>query len=221
MADIRTTGILDTFQRADESPLSFGGKWGQAVTGPAFTYEEQLILNLQTAKGEIVGSGAVNWTSRWLPLTLTGDDIEVWGQFDSGIEADQRIGLALWENEGGNFSAVNGYLFQLKASSPGVAVAHMYRQDSGVETLMQTVTDDFFFNDAFYLMRVTATHVESWFSNDGGANWTIMNQVANTAYRSNLQLNLNTFSGLSDPGWSEFGGGIPTEAAAPQIMRYR
>jgi hypothetical protein len=135
-----TTGILDDFNRADENPLSFGGKWA-ARAGTASDSQLQIISNV-VAWG--AAAGALG--SRYWADSTFGPDCEVYATVTtlSGTAADYvRMWLRL-DTPGA--SAENGYMMQWSNDANGCRIFKENTRESYTQ-LAQAAAARFTTND--------------------------------------------------------------------------
>ncbi|HVE35373.1 MAG TPA: hypothetical protein VNC18_17540 [Gemmatimonadaceae bacterium] len=203
MADIRTTPELTLFPQANENPLSGGGDWAQV---DSVDYPLQLQCVNHQAQGDDVFFRDV-FSSRWTPLSLTGD-IQVWGLATANIDVNQSYSLRLFANTGGAGGVLDGYIVNFTAGSP-VHGALLFRMDNGTATQIDVAgSSQFIAADTLFLLQTVGTHVQTYYSHDAGQNWTLLNDVVDNTYRSNLALVLVTINSTSFPHWGQFGGGL-------------
>jgi hypothetical protein len=104
-----TTSILDDFNRANENPLSFGGKW----SGPYLIgfLQFQVISNQADPGGGTAGN--------WWNVKKFGPDCEVYLDVVTAptVSGDQFAIIARSVNPGGSTSAIDGYALQYTAGS--------------------------------------------------------------------------------------------------------
>lgn len=208
MADIRTTGVLDDFNRPDESPLSDGGKWSQTDSGigPA------LVLHNH---GATHVSPGVTGSSYWNVFTTDGD-MEVWGVGTGGGAPGIAWALDMVTQPGGG-STADGYRFRMEQSTGGTASV-LYRFTNAGFT--QLASSSGWGSGGMMLIRRVGNNIECWDSTDGGSTWTNDITVTDTTYMTGMYVGCgirdNSGSQLLD--WTSIGGGAPV-TFVPQIYR--
>lgn len=204
MADIRTTGMLDDFERPNETPIQapwlFAGfsattanlVGGRFQGGPGDT---QYIF-----QGE--GSG---------PFDVSQEDIEVWGQVGPGADLTEALRIG-WFTTGGSgimLIIINGL---------GPVVWNIRSYSSGGFSTVQSVEHAFPLGSPhdYVLMQIRAGVLRTYVSHDSGDNWTgPINNIG--ASGSGLYPMLGTSSDDGgNPSWMAFGG---KEEDIPQIYR--
>lgn len=119
MPSFPTTPVLDDFNRADEHPLNFGGRWGASLSGDG-------------AEERVIGNRAGIWNSGTGQLwqdALFGPDCEVY--YDLPV-AGTSFFHQLWLRVTSPGSSYNGYLFL--ATVDGGLANTFNRIDAGVST---------------------------------------------------------------------------------------
>ena len=202
MTDIRTTPELDNFGRADENPLSDGGRWAQVST-PGYGPQLQVVSHEAIGQGT---SGLTVYSNYWTPAAFSGD-VEVWGLCAGFCDLNDSYSLALWTGVGGADSDISGYVVNWSTSF-GSSV-YLYRQDSGVNTLLDAPgTIPFPVAGDYVLLRTNGTSVETYQSLDGAATWQLKATAVDNTYRTNLSLTPRILShASSSPGYAGVGGG--------------
>lgn len=212
MADIRQdTGIKDTFERADEDPLSGGGNWAQTDTASWY-----LRLQNDTATSR---AGIDIGNSYWTPDTYDGDEAECWGCCEGGGASGIRWGVGLFTSVGGS-NQQDGYLFSLANAAVG-GYYDLHRMLNGaLGTLLANGGDPPVANPGILLIRRNGNDVEGWLSEDNGATWTMHLSATDTTHMTGFSLGLRITdeSGTSLLGFTCFGGGGHTNR--PQIYRW-
>jgi peptidoglycan/xylan/chitin deacetylase (PgdA/CDA1 family) len=158
------TPILDSFNRANENPLSGGGNWSALSSGGA-----QLLNNA------VASSGAGTTTSGW-KASYTGD-----------IEARATV-LISTDNAGLMANAtlngsgqLSGYLWQWQgANSP--ATFALYREDANVFTTLATFAGFSLDPGDQLALRVIGDSVQGWVYHLGS--WQQVASATDTTYRT-------------------------------------
>jgi hypothetical protein len=207
MADMRTTGFLDDFQRPNEDPLSFGGRWELLV------YDGVHNLKLDGFRVELFEtSGGSSQASAWTYESFAGD-VEVWGL--AAPEADLREGLRLYLHMTQPYgkTGVNeysGYRAEFGVPIIGSAFVDIVRFDNGDPTGLAEVNGDWGHlvdEESIPLLRTVGDQVELWHSADSGQTWTLQLSATDPTYRFGY-LGLGTAQDDDNPGWLGFGGGL-------------
>lgn len=208
MADIRQTPELDDLLRADETPLSDGGKWDKAMSTSS-----GLLLNNNTIKPW--GPGDATYFYDDGPYN---GNCEVWGEtWDAADETEAwRIGLMTEPDPAG--TTVDGYLVLWIVGIGGAGpILRKYTNNSFTEVATGTSTGA---NGGLFLTRILGDDIQLWQSLDGGANWTMNLSYTDTTYRTALYpcLGISSDDGTG-PGWISFGGGQLGGGWMPQYTR--
>lgn len=211
-----TTPLLDDMMRGDEDPLSDGGNWDQV---DPVDYPDQLQLKSGRAKGfPTLGSGV--WTSRWMPLTLSGD-MQLWAIPYQTPTVGWESSLRLLGNTGLGTSTLYGYIANQRHDGSGNATCRLYRMDNSVATLIDSQTafgiwDPF---DRTLLETKDDQVIVHWYDASTDT-WNVLNQVTDNTYRTDMKLVLAVIeSQLADAEWRTMGGGQSNTAFVPQIIR--
>lgn len=206
MADIRQTPQLDDFQGADENPLSRGGNWAEI---DSVNQTDQLILEGGAARGH-PSFVARYWADYWTPLVLTGDS-EIWGEVDETLSNFDWIGQGWLTNCPGVDAEHNGYISYIRTGG-GNNASEIYRYDdwpNGV-LLGQDIRAAFVVAGTLMLSRIEGTHIKSFASTDGGANWFSLVDVVDNTYRTGFSIHLSITGVFGNAiGWTGYGGGYP------------
>lgn len=239
MADIRTTGFLDTFVRGVppgpniEDPLSFGGRW-KHLYASAPGHLLKLESNGTTGAVELFeitgGSGqAAIWYQPY------SGDVETWA-IAAGGTADLREGLRQYLHISNlsdpdaipvsqyGYRQWTGYfidsLYGILGSGSTLYAIGAGGIDSGVTVLDSTgfVID---FGGGAGLLRTVGDQVEWWTCQSIAGepdfdNWTLRLSGTDTSWRSGY-IGIGTQQDDDNPSWQGFGGG---EILRTQIYRY-
>lgn len=215
MADIRTTGVLDDFQRPNEDPLSAGGMWANSgITA------DPLRLNNHRAD---LRAGRSLGGSYWLGGPYSGD-VEIWANPAGGGAGGIAWGLDLLKQPGAT-ATVDGYRFRQERSNSGPGIS-IYRVTNGTRTKIASGLIPGFSSGTtgrlMYARKIHATNTcEMWYTTDFGANWTLVATVVSATHVDPfyLGLSLSDNSGSGILGFAPpFGGGIPV-TWRPQMWR--
>lgn len=204
MSDVRKlTNVLDSFNRADESPLA--APWAQTDTtiGPDLA----LVSNKATHD-----SGQTFGSSYWTPGgPFNGNDAEVWALGADGGTSGISWALGLLANPGGT-NAADGYRFRLESSAIAQSW-YLYRYDNASRTTIAgPIAAD---NDHahYMLIRRNGNDVEGWAAHNSGT-WNdlaLVISATDTTYTTDfyLELGIGDNSGSQVLSWDYFGGGAP------------
>jgi len=219
MADIRTTPQLDNFFGSNEDPLSHGGLWAQ-LDATGAPHQLQRLNNAGRGK---VAFPQLFWASYWTPSTFTGD-IQMWGALDEALSNTDWCGQGMLTNLGGSGNVPNGYI-AYTVNSGGASRSEIYRYDASWNgTLLNATADqaNYSHKNTLFLFQTVGTHLEYYYSNDGGATWTQLDDIVDNTYRTSLYLNISLVGMIgNETGWISFGGGTPGAfTTQPQLMRY-
>lgn len=200
-----TSPWLDNFDRPDENPISYGGRW-QPLTAATVT-----LRGLSSNLTPVGTSGS----ARWGPLTLT--DSEVWVEVaDAMTGGSSQMSVAARTSDFG--TTWDGYILQHLAATMDMSVVTNGSLTSlgSVSGVPTPATGD------RVALVIQGTQLEAWRYSAGGV-WTKMIEKSDSTYSSGA---IGVF--LGQPGGSVtvglFGGGTPaTDArtAPPMIGRAR
>jgi hypothetical protein len=181
------TPILDSFNRANENPLSGGGNWS------AFSSNGVQLLN-----NAVASSGAGTSTSGW--KDLYAGDIEARATVlistdNAGLMAEAAL----------NGSGLSGYLWQWQgANSP--ATFALYREDANVFTTLATFNGFSLDPGDQLALRVIGNSVQGWIYHLGS--WQQVASATDTTYRTGK---IGVRARGTTPIIDDFGGG-PVQA---------
>lgn len=212
MPDIRQTGLLDDFQRADEIPLSWDGRWSPTDSGRW----GPMVLKSGTATHKIQ-TGVANDDAWWTSGPSLSGDMEVWGYGVGGGAPGVSLALGLFKDVGGSSGAeVDGYRFRMEQTTGGVFYI-LYRFDNGTATQIAGGTGG---SINLMLMRLKGNDVECWTDSTGtGLSASLILSTADPTYRTGLRLTMGCNSNSNDQltAWEGFGGGKKNRS---QIVRW-
>jgi hypothetical protein len=193
--------VLDDFNRPNENPLSWGGRWAPTDTGPWTPL--QLLSNKATHQ-----AGSLSSDSHWTAQAFDGN-AEAWGYATGGGASGIAWAVGLLR-EVGNSGAADGYRFRIEVSTGGGTYT-LRRFNDGV-TPQQPLASQSGAptgNPGYLLIRRNGSNVEGWRSADG-TTWTLAVSATDTAYTTGMHL---TF-GITDNShsqilsWDSVGGGV-------------
>ena len=212
MPDIRKTGFLDDFQRPDEDPLSWDGRWKYLFWNGL----SNLALggNVCSSANAFVNSTA---SSYWSPATFTGD-VECWGLTTGSNDLTEGLDLFLHitGTVGQGIDAVNGY--RLRWLDPiGDANFTISRFDGGGRTDLHTEIGDLATVEGAMLFRRTGDTLQGYAANSHtDPDFQLVIETSDSTYSTGF-LGLGTAQDDDNPGWAGFGGGAIRRT---QIYRY-
>lgn len=212
MADIRTTPLLDDCQRANENPLSFGGRW--AVTDYGL-WPAPMSLSNNTISPAARGTMNYYWTPEWF-----SGDVEVWGLNVDVPDLTEGYRLSLLKELGGSLQ-VDGYQLFVNFTIGNIASWEIRRYTNGVRTDLAGASGDRPTTSAPILFRLVGGVLEGWMAVDvGGTIWNKMVSVADAMYTGQFYASLGIDSDDgTGPGWGGFGAGRTTTPWMPQYIR--
>lgn len=192
-----TTPILDTATRANENPLSNGGKWG-TLTGLG-------LSDLQIISNQIVGTSAAlaNDGMYWNVATFK----------DSVAYA--TIQTLLSDTLGGVFllvrldtATLNGYAVQYDRNSlvAGNDTLIIVRLDGGAATPLSTSSMMTIAVGDSFGVTVIGNTLTSWFKSGSGL-WTQIGTATDSTYTVAGNIGINEVYNVTSPGLTNFGGG--------------
>lgn len=201
LGDIRTTPLLDDFDRPDENPLSGGGNWSKA---DASSNVIQLVGNRVTLPAQT----SILSLYQWVPQSLDGD-VEVWatlrGALDDGAAAD--LGIV---TEVGGTNQMDGYV--LRAVNTFSFAGWQIRKRTnwgGVQVLAQAgFSGGGASTGHVVLFRREGNVLQGWRSKDGGATWALEISATDSTYSAGFHIGLGfSVAVATSPSWDDFGGG--------------
>lgn len=188
-----TTPVLDDCNRANESPISFGGRWN--VLNDITLYPSVVGSKIDTNR--IISTSLPNSsTALWLPSTFS--DCEVWAECNSTqtntVAFFCRVGTPGTGTTTGYRLVVSGASFTLARITNSVATT-LSTFSLGVPGLLGRI-----------MMRAVGSRlsVNFWRSSDILQNWYEVLSAEDATYSTgSLALAMNG----SFPGFTKFGGG--------------
>lgn len=204
MADIRKSGVLDDFQRADVNPID--GNW--AKVDPGYS---TLRIDSGRAEGN-AGDSMYYWTDSG-PFA---GDCEVWGIPGPGSDLTEAWRLGLLKDVGGA-GTQDGYQQLLITGVGGIDWALRKYTNGGWETVVSVSPG---ISGAYQLLRRLDGFIEGWGSADGET-WTMAYSYEDTQYASAsfyLCMGISSDDG-GNPSWEGIGGGGIFSGWLPQQIR--
>jgi hypothetical protein len=192
MADIRVTGMVDDFERANENPAQ-----------PPWVRDYAGHVDCKIVSGNFVGTDFPPTGSQMYHQTqsFTGDTIEIWARASGNAAASDgwRIGLCTSGDP-------SGWLC-IPWDPPSANPQWLLRKyTAGSFSTVVTQTNALPGNLEYVMVRLTASDVECWLGSTDAQTWTQIISYSDSAYRSNLYMHLG-LTGI-ETEWSEMGGGL-------------
>lgn len=216
MADVRQQStIRDDFNRANEDPLSFGGKWSQTDSGIFWP----LVVKSNEATHKAFQASS---DSYWNSESFDNNEAELWAYATGGQASGVAWALGLFKDVGGS-NAIDGYRFRIEVASAGAAY-RLYRFANGTGTTIDSPATAAPSGGAYMLMRRNGNDVEGWAAPTGlGTSWSdlaLVCSATDTTYTTGLYLTLGIRDNSASQilGFDYFGGGgsVPFR---PQFIR--
>lgn len=225
MADIRVTGYLDDFNRANEDPLDGVNNTEWALSG-LVTQKLRLVTNAVTLKAS-QSSGDMYWTVR----TYNEDVIEVWGIATGGNAAGIAWALDLWVSSSitGGSGVIDGYRVRQEVSTGGGSII-LYRVTNGSTTSLQNSRTTYgiagftsgISSPCLLYRHTQSTNLhEAFFANSPYTSWTQAINYTESTWSGpfNIGIGLTDNSASSLHGWAGIGGGVRVPTWKPHIIR--
>jgi hypothetical protein len=160
---------LDSFNRANENPLSDGGRWSNGVIGPG-------ELGLRVISNVLACSKTSTCTA-WRSNAQNGPDAESWARVAILPGAGNAIRLYVRVQAPGS-SAVDGYMLRTNQRS-AVDQVFLERIDNGVLSTRLAINQELALGDTL-LLRAQGSTLEAWRYN--GSVWTRIGVVGDSTY---------------------------------------
>jgi hypothetical protein len=215
VADIRkSTAPIDDFERAPESPLSFGGQW--ALTDSVWSQGLQTKLTGGSMRAVEPAAGSKFGSSYWIPLVMDGDDAEFWAHATGGNYPGIRWEVGLVSSPGGS-SAFDGYTYRRDVTTAGGST-FLRKWTNGVGTNLVSAGPHGT-SGTLMMIRRNGNSVECWQSDDGGPTWTFIASAVDTSYMTGLHgaLMLSDNSRSFGHAFDDAGGGA--QVWQPEFIR--
>jgi len=200
-----TVGILDDFNRADENPLSNGGKWAQVTGGPS-------ALKLVSNACEAAGTGGSNCRMAWDAATF-GGNVEIATkllQLPSFDFANQSVvELFVKMSDKIDWSAT-GYVLKIEQTGGSTYDWKIYKTVGGSLTQLATATQTIAVNDEiFFEAKNDASGTLTGYQNGNQ-----VLQATDTTYKDQTgYLWLGIMATTTPARWDDFKGGVTVGAA--------
>jgi hypothetical protein len=159
---------LDGFNRADETPVSFGGLWGNGILGSG-------ERSLKVVSNQLASDRSTTATAWW--STQYGADCESWATIATLPGNGNSVRLYVRLQTPGS-SAVDGYMLLFNQLS-GTDQVVLVRITNGALTALSTVNREIAAGSRL-LLRANGTALESWVQQ--GSVWTRLSRVTDSTY---------------------------------------
>lgn len=190
-----TTGLIDSFNRADENPVSDGGKW----TSPAFPSDG----NLQVITSQL---GTVSsWCSAYRNDITPGPDSEAYltvVTVSGGVATELLLRLA---NPG--VSTVSGYMMDVTSGGTW----SLWKIVNNVQTQIGSNATQVVSNGDSIGFEIIGSTLKGYYKSGAGA-WTQIITVTDATHSGAGRVGIAGNGGLYR--WDDFGGGTVTVAVA-------
>jgi Fibronectin type III domain len=165
---VEPLAILDTFNRADENPLSFGGGWENGILGKS-------ERSLKVVSNQCASDRTTMATAWW--TTPLGVDSEAYATIATLPGNGNGVRLYARLQTPGS-SAVDGYVLLYNQLS-GTDQVVLYRMTNGVLTQLASVNREVAIGNTL-LLRAKGTALEAWIKS--GSTWTRLSQVSDSTF---------------------------------------
>lgn len=201
-----TTGIIDDFNRADEGPLSNGGKWTNQIRSGDDN------LRVDTNQCATIAGGISQQGSAWWNNATFGPDCECYTTLPVLPTGGSRATvLARLANPGGG--ACDGYLALMRPT--GQTTQGIYRYDNDVATLLgASVTPTWTAGDKLGIEIIGSTIRMMQYTS--GA-WSELASRTDTTYSAAGYIGID--SGVADTRFDDFSGGTVVSGTATLFRR--
>lgn len=190
MADIRySTNVVDAFDRPPENPIQ-----------PPWLKPSNWDVAMRLEGSGFIHSTTANPSDQafcYYDAESMNGDCEVWATAtpDAPLHAAYYMGLVTDDSQGGYY-----------LRNPHNVVNEPWEiWKLGVGMIASSDPSSFLIADQKVLMQISGSTISCYYSNDDGANWTLMISVNDTTYRQGLHLGLGAQD--AGPGWDDVGGG--------------
>jgi hypothetical protein len=160
---------LDSFNRANENPLSDGGRWTIGVIGVA-------EVGLRVVSNRLGCNKSTTGTA-WRNNASFGPDTESWARITTLPGNGNAVRLYVRLQTPGS-AAVDGYMLRFVQAS-GTDQIFLERFTDGALTTLGTIGQDIAAGDTL-LLRAQGSTLEAWRKN--GATWTRLGAVTDSTY---------------------------------------
>lgn len=189
-----TTGILDDFNRPNESPLG-NGTW----SGPLYSGENQLSLSSHACDGS---TGNSYWSA-----SQFGPDCECWWTLSRAAgNGEEMLVYARIANP--NNASLDAYRVDVNFQAAGGEIIRIQRVDNASTTNLGVgVTQEVVAGDSIGIACIGSS-IQSWYKASAGS-WTMLEQVTDATYGAAGYIGAEEVGGAFVP----FGGGTVQEEA--------
>ncbi len=198
--------VLDSFNRANENPLTDAGRWSNAIIGGEGGF---------TVNANQLACGVATTCTAWRNNTQYGPDAEVYARLTTlpGVNNVIRLNVRL-QNPGA--APITGYLIRANQLS-GTDEIWLERFDNGSAIRLQTIPQELVAGDTL-LLRAKGTSIEVWRQPSGGS-WSRLGVVQDATYGGAGYVGVGlrgTTGRLDDFGGRTLGLAPPSAPSAPQ-----
>jgi hypothetical protein len=160
---------LDSFNRANESPLSDGGRWSNGVLSSG-------EAGLKVVSNQLAGTKSTT-TTAWRNDAQYGPDTESWVSIPTLPGNANAVRLYARIRTPGS-SAVDGYMLRFNQLS-GTDQVLLERLDNGGIVTLKTINQELGTGDRL-LLRVRGSTLEAW--RQSGSSWSLLGSVSDSTY---------------------------------------
>lgn len=196
-----TTSVLDSFDRTDENPLSFGGQWTTSVRSGATS---PLLVTGNLCAGSSSGANS----SFWNIATFTDSEVFATMTTKSGVNL---FAIFLGLLGPGNNLTVDGYGLQLVIVGGTDSLRISILTDGVLATLGADIPQEVSDDDSIGLDRIS-TILTAYYKASGGS-WTALSSRNDSTYTTAGNLGMQINNSLHRV--NHFGGGNVVGVAGP------
>jgi hypothetical protein len=165
---VEPLAILDTFNRANENPLSFGGRWGNGILGSS-------ERSLRVTSNQCLSTQNTTATGWW--KTQLGADQEAYATIATLPGNNNAVRLYVRLQTPGS-AAVDGYML-LYSQLSGTDQITIHRITNGTLTQVSTANREIAAGNRL-LLRAKGTALEAWVRS--GSAWSRVSRVTDSTY---------------------------------------
>jgi fibronectin type 3 domain-containing protein len=190
---------LDSFDRANENPLSDSGKWVNGVNG---SVETGLFVT-----SNVVACSKTSTCTAWRQNAQFGPDAEAWARLSTPPGDNNQLRLYVRLREAGT-ATYDGYMLRTN-QLPGTDEVYLERVDNGTIVRLSTASQELAAGDVL-LLRAVGSSLEAW--RKSGSAWSRLATTADSTYAAACYTGLGlrgTTGRLDDFGARDFGVAPP------------
>ncbi|MGH3136875.1 MAG: fibronectin type III domain-containing protein, partial [Gaiellaceae bacterium] len=194
--------VLDDFNRANESPLSDGGKWSNGIIGAS-----EVGLNVTS---NALACAVTTTCTAWRNNAQFGPNAEAWAKISTLPGTGNAVRLYVRLQTPGS-SAFDGYMLRTNQLA-GTDEVFLERQDNGALVRLLTMTQELAVGNTL-LLRAKGTILEAWLHD--GSSWSRLGVVSDATYGAIGRVGIGlrgTTGRLDDFGARTLGGGTAPSA---------